>query len=346
MPCFQDDRLASRIFFCYRRVFLSQEGYELTNELISTPNADWCPLLRSFADPVHIRGDGTFGEDDPTCWPQFYDPNLPYLACIPLNDRDPTSAVHVFRRGLLRDHVKISNGVGKITWCNGILIKTSVLKLVAEATALLSEADKEHGQLQILVDVLSQAVERLVGESEVFSELRILFGLTGRLCLEVKGYVDYHTKFLTKPRTKRVPRADENVVGVLVRDRSVCADYARMGVPVWYIRDGSLVPNWSLSCFVQPTAYYDRPLAGADWFRDDAYFRRLASLFPPCSEDTYKLLEGIYGWTDDLLRLVRSKLSSLNSLTVPQMQGGGCGQRAIGRRDRRICRTQRREQER
>ena len=297
-----DALLALRICVCYRNVSRPPGRCEPTNELISSPNTYWCPLISSFAGPVHLRGDGTFGEDDPTCWPQYYDPISPYLPCIPFDDPDPTSAIHIFRRGLSREHVKLPTVVGRLSDYKTELVKISVLELVAEARDFLSNVDEEHPRLQALVRVLKLAVDKLVREWNILAELRVLFGLTGRLCLEMKGYLNYHTKFLPIPRTTRVPPVCENVVGVLVRDKYVCADYARMGIPVWYVRDGSLVPNLPSSHFVKPMAYRNRPLPEEGCFRDGACFRRFPPLLPSRPDKTFGLLYAIYCWMEDRLK--------------------------------------------
>lgn len=172
---------------------------------------------------------------------------------------------------------------------------------MAEAKGFLSNTDEKHPRLQGLIRVLSLAVDRLVCESNILSELRVIFGLTGRLCFETKGYIDYYTKFQLMPRTARVPPVNENVVGVLVKDETICADYVRMGIPVWYIRDGSLIPNLPRSHFIRPRAYRNRPLLEEGCFRDDAYFRRLSPLLPSRPDNTFDLLVAIYGWVDHRL---------------------------------------------
>jgi len=77
--------------------------------VISSPNADWCPRLRSPDAPIYLRADGTFGEDDPVCWPQKYHPDAPHLPFIPLTDPDHLSLVHTFRCGLRKEQVTFTD---------------------------------------------------------------------------------------------------------------------------------------------------------------------------------------------------------------------------------------------
>jgi hypothetical protein len=229
-----------------------------------------------------------FGEDDFTLWPQLYHPETPHLACIPTYDPDPSSPIHIFRRGLTREWVEFRHleeyivPVGTISPRLIDQIKAVIDVLVARANKSLRVSSRNHSRLRKLLELFCRAVRKLTECVDTLHELRVVFGVAARACLETHGYLDYHTIYLPRLGSSELPAVDDDVVGVLVRDEADCERFFRMGIPVWYVRD-STTPGLPVHGpgFVQPTHYRDRP-RHPGCLRDDGYFRGLGPMLVEC----------------------------------------------------------------
>jgi len=258
-------------------------GYETL--LISTPNANWSPWLRSSDAPVYLRADGTFGEDDPICWPQKHHPGAPHLPCIPLTDPRPHSLVHTFRSGLRKEQVTFSDDlddglrVGTLSEHFTRGLKRQVEHFTKDVQEFLSRQANPHPRLERLSRSLETTISKISRLQDTLPQLRLTFGLASRFYLEAQGYLKYHTILKATGKTT----VDLNLVGVWVEDAHVCAEYHRMGVPVWYIRKPYQPPETSdkFVKFCEPRSYALRPLWPPGCFRDDGY----ANNYPTLLED-------------------------------------------------------------
>ena len=252
------------------------------NVFVSSPNTDWCPSLQSLDTIVCLRADGTFGPDDPVCWPQLYHANAPHLPCIPMLDPDENSPTYVFRRGLRWEQVTLTDDweenhrvcrlsddlVHKLNSCINPFLK--------EAQNFLSITRNNHPRLHGLLQSLKSVLPKISEKKDPLFRLRIVFGLVSRLYLEARGYIDYHTKYRPLLKSGGKPVVNHDLIGVWTEDKDVCRDYWQMGIPVWYIRTRAQVSS-ATQKFVKhtkPRLYQSRPLWPFDSFRDGGISRK------------------------------------------------------------------------
>ena len=303
---FPDDSLALPVLACYRTP--SWEGFDRKSEFISSPNVDWCPMIEDTAHGIYLRADGMFGGDDPTSWPKLYSSRAPHLPCIPLCDPDPASAVHIFRRGLIREQVRFQDLTGSLMPVGTVFpylitqIKLTTALLVDRVGQFLSKTSEPHSRLKKLLQFHCGAVEKLAERRDTLHDLRITFGVAARTCFEIHGYLDYYTIYQPRISSTDVYPVNKNLVGVLVKAKGTCDVYLKMGVPVWYIRDESSAPGLPVCGpkFVKPTLHRDR-ICHPGCFRDDGYFRDYDPIFPECPADTRNLLMVFDIWTVTVL---------------------------------------------
>ena len=249
----------------------------------------WCPRMRSQASSVYLRADGTAGDDDPVCWPQFYDKEAPYLAAIPLNSPNPNSAVSIFRNGLLAHHLT-PTGLRTVDNVPIMVLLPSFKSTVSSAISrLLNRAksflcDFTPGSFQDLrefLKLLKEVKAKMLESMETLQNFRILFGLTGRLCLMIEGYINYYGIYLPKSVSSLIPSIPHDVVGLFVKnDKRLCRKYVKMGIPVWHVQSIESIPDPALYCSttVSPVSYITRrPPPPGLW--DDGCFRALCPLF-------------------------------------------------------------------
>lgn len=288
-------------YHTYHRAWERQEYKRL---FVSSPNANWCPWIRPLGCGVYLRADGTFGMDDPICWPQYHHPDTPHIPCIPICDPDPQSPIYLFRRGLHKEHTIFTGSregglrIATISDDLGCSLKTAVSQMAERARTFLSTNNQSHPRLENLMQSLGIAANRLLTSQAPVPELRVAFGITSRFCFESQGYINYHSKYLPRLESTDIPTVDTNVVGVWARDAAVCANYHRMGVPVWFVRDASLVSNTSAhrDKIMKPREYPDRPRYPEDCFRDDRIVTGHAPLFHERPADTGALVKEIDSW--------------------------------------------------
>lgn len=253
----------------------------LPGAFISTPNAEWCPWINPIDSEVFFRGDGTLGEEDPTCWPRPYDPKTPHLACIPLYDCDPLSVTRLFRDGFKNGNVQPEgfdncDGVPLVRLDDDfhVSIKIAAGGLFSRAEEFLSRYPRSaHPRLVKLVTLAKLTLTNTIYRSESFLNLHFVFGLTGRFLLEICGYLSYHTEFLPRLSRGRARGVVDSIIGTIVDESSDCTRYAMMGVPVWQV----WMPTKAVEQTIQPTAYVHRKRLG-DGTRDDGCFRSLPPL--------------------------------------------------------------------
>jgi len=280
------------------------EGQEYKRLILSSPNSDWCPNLRYSKSGVYLRADGTYGPDDPICWPQYYHPDIPHLPCIPIRDPDPQSPIYLFRRGLHREHTTFTDfwegGLRVATISNDQVrnIKTAVSQMTERTAPFLSTNSQSHPRLESLMQYLRIAANKLSTSQAPLPELRILFGITSRFCFEIQGYIDYHTKYLPRLATTDIPVVDTDVVGVWTRDPVVCASHQRMGIPVWFVRGASIIHKSSAlrDKVTEARVYQDRIRYPEDCFRDDQTVLGHEPLFHGRPVDTGALVREIDSW--------------------------------------------------
>jgi len=177
-------------------------------------------------------------------------------------------------------------------------LEAAVSRTANRASAFLSTADGRHPRLASLINSLGLAMEKLSKSFGPLPKLRQDFGLAARFCLESEGYIDYHTKYLPRLTTFDHPAIDNNVVGVRTMDEAVCADYLAMGIPVWLIRLGPLIPPFEdyMHKRVMPRNYQSRARLPSDCFRDDGYAEDIVPVFAQYQYDTGVLLGGLDTW--------------------------------------------------
>jgi len=278
--------------------------------LVSTPNADWCPRLRSSDAPVHLRADGTFGQDDPVCWPRKHHPDAPHLPFIPLADPSHDSLLHTFRRGLRKDQVTFTDDlddglrVGALSEDFTRDLKLQVDRFIKHIQYFLSTRKEPLPRLEGLSQSLEIATSKILNLRDTVPRLRLMFGLASRFYFEAHGYLNYYSKSQPVSEAAARPTLDSNLVGVWVEDAHVCAEYHRIGVPVWYIRKPSLISakGDKFVEFSEPRSYGMRPLWPPDCFRDDGYVRDEPVLLDG-QTDTINLLKVVDAWA-------RSKLEA------------------------------------
>ena len=132
---------------CHR---VTNKANNYSQIFVSTPNADWCPVFKSFKSPVLVRQDGTFGWDDPVCWPQNYHSGAPHIPCIPIFDPDECSPIYLFRHGLIKDHVTFTDfwegnlQTGRISRDFTRDLEAAVSRTTNRARTFLSTASGSH----------------------------------------------------------------------------------------------------------------------------------------------------------------------------------------------------------
>ena len=248
---------------------------------VSSPNMDWCPALQSPDTVVYLRADGTFGPDDPVTWPQLYNMDHPYLACIPISDPDENSLVCIFRRGLRMNQVTVTDdwdGNHRVYRLSDDLaheLESRVDSFIKEARGSLSISKRWHLRLRYLLKSLSTALPGISRKKDTLFRLRITFGLVSRLYFEARGYVDYLIKYRPLFKSKCKKDVNPNLVGVLTDDSSTCKKYYRMGIPVWRIRTRAQAFSGTQKFIkrTEPRLYQLRPLWPLDCFRDDGISR-------------------------------------------------------------------------
>ena len=290
----------------YNRIYGATRKYR--RFFMSSPNANWCPGIGTLKCPVSVRYDGTFGWDDPVCWPQNHDADAPHLPCIPVFDPDPRSPVYLFRRGLTKDQVDLTEllednlRTGRIRGDLILELELAISRMTNRARTFISTDGKHHPRLDSLTKSLRLAVDRISTSVAPLRELRMGFGLAARFYLECEGYFDYYTKYLPRLTVTDRPTVDNNVIGVLTTDEGVCTEYLRMGVPVWLIRCSPPFPRIpdQDNRHAQRRIYQQRPRLPGDCFRDDGYVRG-PSVFPEPQSDTKVLMRAIDSWARERL---------------------------------------------
>lgn len=290
----------------YEMYHRGRDVREYKKFLIFSPNAGWCPDIRTFNSPVCLRTDGTFGFDDPVCWPQYHNPDAPHFPCIASADPDPKSPVYLFRRGLLKEQVKLTNSfedglhVGVLSDDLIGNLNSAVSKMTERATAFLSAVDQPHPRLQWLVTSLTATAKKLSACLAPVPELRIAFGLVSRFFFECHGYIEYHTNYLPRLASTDVPAVEANAIGVWVRSAAAATHYRRMGIPVWLVFDARLV-RFPLEKVVKAVVYQKRIRCPGDSYRDDGYISGQVPLFLKREGNPSVLLKAIDSWASKKL---------------------------------------------
>ena len=306
---FPDESTATHVVSCYRTTNRAWDRSRYERGFISSPNVNWCPRTRPFACPVFLRADGTFGEDDPVSWPQYRDPNAPHLPCIPTFDPDPQSPVYLFRRGLCKSHVTFTDffedglRVAKITNNLARNLDSAVSQTVKQAEYFLSTTEELHPRLKRLIQSLKSSARKLVASEAPLPELRLIFGIASRFCLESIGYVDYHSRFLPSLASMGHPTVNHLVVGVWTTEEAIGTHYLKMGIPVWILRHSSHVPHSPDQNvkYQQPRGYCSRPRLPEDCFRDDGHATGHPVLFHERQDKPGVLLKAIDSWIEKKL---------------------------------------------
>ena len=291
-----------RYYIAHHRINIS--NYDAV--LVSSPNADWCPQLRSPDAPTYLRADGTFGESDPTCWPQKYHPDAPHLPFIPLTNPNRRSLVHTFRCGLRKDLVTFTDGledglrVGTLSEDFTRDLKQQVNDFLKDVREFSSAHEKSHPRIDELSRSLRIAITKISTLEDTLPRLRLMLGLASRFYFEAQGYLAYHAALKTAGEATTNP----DLIGVWVEDVHICAEYRRMGVPVWFLRKHSQISATvdKFLKFSEPRSYGLRPLWPPDCFRDDGYVRDHPALLEG-QTDTGTLIKTIDSWA-------RSKLEA------------------------------------
>lgn len=148
--------------------------------VISSPNVNWCPSLRSLDHSIVLRADRTFRAHNPTSWPQFFHPDLPYLPCIPASNSHPKSSIHLLCHGLSKEQVVFMD-----LWDDGLCtcslsedlshdLKFAMDALVLYVESFDSTTSHPHHRLHWLMQLVQIAANRLTVSLVLLPKLHIL----------------------------------------------------------------------------------------------------------------------------------------------------------------------------
>ena len=309
----QDDLFSSDSLSFYSASYRASRGAEYKKIFISSPNVEWCPWIRCPETAIFIRADGTFGPDDPICWPQRHHSDTPHLACVPLSDPDPASPVYTFRHGLLKNEVAFVDSrdgtfrVATISEHLASTLQSHLKRFLGDVQDFLTTTEGPHPRLTHLVDNLKLAITTIMKSRDTLPQLRLVFGLAARFYLEAHGYINYHLKHRPVLGSDIKLKVNTNLVGVLVANESSCAKYHQMGIPVWLHREHSNVSVASAKFVKQakPLIYLSRPVWPPGGFRDDGTVRGEDDIFEQPPRNTCQFLMAVDAWAKSKLECTR-----------------------------------------
>lgn len=205
--------------------------------MLSPPLGDRVVTLNS-----HLR----FGEDDPLEWPQFFHPELPHLACIPLppeRDDDPLSIMWAAPQyGDFDNEAEVFVGINQL--------KHSKFRQLIPHIRTLQNWCWTHTWAMPLIPRLLSILDNFLDKVEFNQnnrwEMYLCIRETQRAYLELKACTDYLKVF--KPRMDSGVKGSRFAVTACVRgaftfDPIVCEKLYNARIPVWLIRPSSELGN-------------------------------------------------------------------------------------------------------
>ena len=222
-----------------------REGWKI----ITTPNADWIPQPYFLYRDVRLRQDGFLAHEDPILWPQLYNENLPYLACVSFDGSgDPDTSF--FRQRA--DVMFIDPPTTFPRKCELSTIAKSRCREISDrvkhkyATLIRSNGQDRHRRLNVLTSQLDMGLGFIVRFQGMYLELTFRFATLCRLYLEFEAYHRHHKLSEAHEFSMDVCPVDSSLVGAITTSETVCYRLHRMGVPVWLVR--TLAPNSGTPC--------------------------------------------------------------------------------------------------
>ncbi|KAF9070266.1 hypothetical protein BDP27DRAFT_1420146 [Rhodocollybia butyracea] len=256
-----------------------------TKEFLTSPNCDYLPdpPLGSTRN-LYCRSDARYGQDDPICWPQPYNPRYPFYAAISKKPTDP----HSFESSIMWLDLR----EGDLSFTSqgeerkeGI-VKSEIMTALQRKIALLKprvsvfyEGNPDSTRRTFLkenIDSIDLFLTRLGTVSAMLCDQQ--HGLTElqRAYLTAKAILDFH-RLVEKSRISDSPATvDTDKMGCFVWNDTEARMLYFAGLPVFYIHPWSAFDHQIIEkvvplqqpCFPPPANPPYRPIltsqAGSD----------------------------------------------------------------------------------
>ncbi|KAF9059671.1 hypothetical protein BDP27DRAFT_1497162 [Rhodocollybia butyracea] len=204
-----------------------------TKEFITSPNCDYLPDPRLGSTcNLYCCNDARYGQDDPICWPQPYNPRYPFYAAI---SKKPTDS-HSFESSIMWLDLR----EGDLSFTSQALQRK--IALLKPRVSVFYEGNPDSTRRTFLKENIDSINLFLTCLGTVSATLRDQQrGLTElqRAYLTAKAILDFH-QLVEKPGISDTPATvDTNKMGCFVWNDTEARMLYFAGLPVFYIRPWS-----------------------------------------------------------------------------------------------------------
>lgn len=227
------------------------------DSFISSPNANWIPSINLDIHETFARFDGFYGPDEYLFVPQFADPSIPHIVCIPRTPRteadDLCGHEHMFsalKDSDIEDAYPTSGKPmsDKLVRIRGLMLTNllhSIDTMKTRGSALLTflrQHNPRHAQhtpqVEELINRMRRNYARLETIQSTLHSTKFLYADICRAWLEIAGLDNWYRKFHQPAQQFTVEPATStsHVVGAYATDEGTVAAFLRMGVPVWLLQ--------------------------------------------------------------------------------------------------------------
>ncbi|TFK60407.1 hypothetical protein BDN72DRAFT_779451, partial [Pluteus cervinus] len=217
---------------------------------------------------VYLRSNVRYGQDDPLQWPQPLRRDTLYLSAVPIVPRSaaqhhPLSIMYwnPDQREFDEDRTSLISGIGRInpSYINGIhTLCTTLFERADEFAKKDSTPTSALSLLSEFIPLLHRYLYRAQHLPTTFMDASFGVRSVQRLYLMITALLDWHLVFLPKLHQNSTGAAVvvASVMGAFTTSVEVGDELYRMGVPVWFIRPTSEIPNariQALKTLIEPS---------------------------------------------------------------------------------------------
>ncbi|RDB26698.1 hypothetical protein Hypma_005260 [Hypsizygus marmoreus] len=248
-----------------RTVFDGKVGAVVTDGqyFVVSPNMDhvYTPPLGNKRE-MRLRADGRYADNDYLVGPQPYSVPFCHYAAVPRKPKDPFDALAIMWWIPTRDDFdfvdggNILAGLGRLDPIKLGRLGGLVHSIQQQVQEYKNNRNLSHGKnspITALSTALNHAFTRLASLSTSLRQTQFGVALLQRSFLELKAHLDYLTVF--HPRmTGEQPAATSvaDMIGAYVFDEVVVQEFVRAGLPVWTLKQCSLLSTTRVDSLVQP----------------------------------------------------------------------------------------------
>jgi hypothetical protein len=215
---------------------------------VTSLNEDFIPEPPLNSRQVFMRADSLYGDDDPLCWPQPYNPFFCHHAAIPLRNSLPAHSIMWWEPtrdqfAQLDDPTAPIQGLGKLSEAKLQELKHSASVLFPRMQAYISNQPVARTPpiLGPMVKMIEHGLARLESVHTNFRQMAVGVRDVQRCWLDVTAMLDYMQIY--KPRMDSAQLAVNsftekaaNTIGVFTNEVRVAQDFYHAGLPCWLIR--------------------------------------------------------------------------------------------------------------